>query len=413
MRFFALLLFLPVIAGCSQPKAVPSQVTPEEPDSESAATAMYDWRAQTLDAKRAAAGGNARILIKGLSTLCYTYEVDTEERVRQDRPSNIGGLIAAVSGAELAQPAAERPQSAAEGEPSLEDRAQQVLIAAREVGTAVQGLCEGPRRSIGADLSILEGLDEPKELRQKKEKLDSTVAEIVRTGGAVLSAPQDSLIITANTAYENAMELLSAAKAAVNRDRLVEFVAVGDDAEAIEVKVVAIGREEMPTYGDTIRDDFEISVEGNDRFFASAGFMISFLREHDYQRQNVPVFSEANPDSTISTFVNRKGGRGPFAHAPAALVNYEIGRGVTASGGLVQRTVGGDPSLEYVLGLGYRLGEDVLITGAWHVGRKERLLIPTRAEDGTLMPIPAAVTRESAVGRRWDSAVALLFSWNP
>jgi hypothetical protein len=195
-----------------------------------------------------------------------------------------------------------------------------------------------------------------------------------------------------------------------------QFIAVGDNTDSLVIQVSAQPQDSLPAsvkpgkWGDTLH----IPVRRRYRFVVSAGFLISGLRQHDYERVNVPNPS-AGRDSTYSTFADRQHNT-LLAFAPAAigslsLLNFDPIE-VYASTGVAARSVNNSVSPDFVIGPSVGVRDRVLLTVGLQVGRVERLLIGTPSVIES-EPIAPSITQDNAVGVQWKTALAFIFSYRP
>jgi hypothetical protein len=183
--------------------------------------------------------------------------------------------------------------------------------------------------------------------------------------------------------------------------------------ESIEETIVATGNPAMPGMKDVKHTDkFTLQVYRPHRFFLTTGALMSFLDSHRYERTNrlTPV-----GDTLISTFVDRAG-RGPLVFAPAAMAHMSLGRvrdvDFLATFGAAARSVNNRTLPEYVFGLSMSISDKIVFTTGAHLGRVEQLLLG-EASSIAAKAVPKEITRDDAVGERWQRKLAFVVSLHP
>jgi len=197
---------------------------------------------------------------------------------------------------------------------------------------------------------------------------------------------------------------------------IARTVSLYDNTESVDVTIAATGKESMPlTKGVKHEDKFSFQVHRRNRFFLSGGVLISRLDEHRFDRVNVVDTTLA--DGAYSTFVDKRGSSS-LAFAPTILGNLtlgelRIGEGVLdlmLSSGAAIREVAGRTAPDFVAGLSAGVGDRVVVSVAWHIGRVEQLLIgdPATIKE---QPVPESITRDAAVGEKWGHSIGVIFSY--
>lgn len=197
---------------------------------------------------------------------------------------------------------------------------------------------------------------------------------------------------------------------------IARTVSLYDNTESVDVTVAATGKESMPlTKGVKHEDKFSFQVHRRNRFFLSGGVLISRLDEHRFDRVNVVDTTLA--DGAYSTFVDKRGSSS-LAFAPTILGNLTLGElrigeavlDLMLSSGAAIREVAGRTAPDFVAGLSAGVGDRVVVSAAWHIGRVEQLLIgdPATIKE---QPVPESITRDAAVGEKWGHSIGVIFSY--
>jgi hypothetical protein len=176
------------------------------------------------------------------------------------------------------------------------------------------------------------------------------------------------------------------------------------------IKTVATGWDDIESVkGVTFEDVFTIPVHRQHRMFTTAGAMFSSLEEHAYDRASLPK----TDTTTYSTFIDRKP-NSRMAFSPTIMQSMTIG---TAGGfdfagtlGVGVRSVNDKLSPDLLFGPSISLGDQVVLTGAWHRGRVETLLLGS-ADSIRKTQVATSITRQTAVGEKWRDAWAIIVSF--
>jgi hypothetical protein len=220
---------------------------------------------------------------------------------------------------------------------------------------------------------------------------------------------------------------------------LVQTLIAPNDAAWVEFTTTLTGRRGTPAEGRTLVRTLAVRTRPRPRLFATGGWMVSALPEHQWARENVAYRTDpdpsacqrfswlpcgrfqgeplyvAPPDSAgryFSTFVDRANGKRTVS-SPTLLTHVTLtdparqGWSLQATSGLTYRTVNDRSAPEFLGGLTVGYGSRIYLSGVLHLGRVERMLLSPQARS---RPVPTSITRSSAVGEQWKIAPALTLS---
>lgn len=193
-------------------------------------------------------------------------------------------------------------------------------------------------------------------------------------------------------------------------------VELGHNVEKVKVTVhtYPVPGSNAPAVADAVA---EVPVHRRYRPFLSTGVLVTSLRQPRFaqvRRQHTDAGGVPIPDSTYLTYVNREGGP-VSAFSPAVQLNVAlVPEPISAlvSFGASARSVNGSTGVEPFIALSAAVLDRLVGSFGVHWGRQERLLI---GDENVIKgrPVPSAITRDDAVGTRWNRAFAFSFSVKP
>lgn len=219
---------------------------------------------------------------------------------------------------------------------------------------------------------------------------------------------------SALTRAERTLATLRARLEVASRSRvLIHEVAAGSAHNVVRVHLEAIPFDS----GTTQTSAIDIPLRRQHRVVFSTGVLGSTASSVHYDRVNrlaSPSGGTTASDAehrVISTFARKSGNSlsllNPALFVSLSLTGNESPIGIYGTAGTILRSLGGESSLEPLLGAGIGALDRLYLQIGVHFGRTEELLLTLPGETATSkskseeVPIPINITRSDAVGLRW------------
>lgn len=423
-------------------------------------TVTVDWQTMAVQAATPLKdGANIVVRVRGLVPACFDYRIDVKQARSQnsdvstlaDFGKNLGGPTATGStGKPESNPPGQKPSplphlhqgvGAAAVQTAVKVETDRVIAATGTFKTlltaALNAGCRGRGRQLRAQLADLRS-DGGAAVRLRAELEQAQAIAAAATSFVDQTPPPPSAdgeavrasVQSLRAAMDGAQIVLAqftstADTAGASGESLVlDTLALAEDADSIKIAIQStpltntsggvdaadqgtaaasphVGSDEV--WVRTARTPPRVSI--------SAGYMGSGVDDRHYTEVQLP--KSGSTTDTYRTFANAGGhsmAAGPVALGTVRLFDPVTGFGTDWSVGLTLgtmiRTVNNDQKSEWVAGLSLDAADLFFLTVGVHHGRREYLLI---GPPGTVQQsaVPAAITRDNAVGVEWVNRLAV------